>query len=141
MKSTPRPNDVGLDGAAPEWVNSWMPQRHNEIAAQIEKLREEAALLESLGRLLCQGGRALEEAVRDVFRGMGLQADLTPAEPMCDVMVIFGDGKRLLVSVTGTENSVTNKSVQASQNAGDGDRIIPGRQRTPGTSRRGSGVA
>jgi len=56
MKSTPRPNDIGLDGAAPEWVNSWMPQRHNEIAAQIEKLRGEAALLESLGRLLCQGG-------------------------------------------------------------------------------------
>ena len=46
------------------------------------------------------------------FEGLGLQAELTPAEPMCDVMVIFGDGKRLLVSVTGTENSVTNKSAK-----------------------------
>ena len=130
MESTPLPDDVGLDGAGREWVNSWMPQRHVEIAAQIEKLREEGALLESLGRLLWQAGLPLEEAVRDVFRGLGLQAELTPAEPMCDVMVIFGDGKRLLVSVTGTENSVTNKAAkikqifEASQHASDSDRII-----------------
>ena len=130
MESTPQADDIGLDGAAPEWVNSWMPQRHAEIAAQIEKLREEATLLESLGRLLWQAGRPLEEAVRDVFRGLGLQAELTPAEPMCDIMVMFGEGKRLLVSVTGTENSVTNKSpkikqiFEASQNVGEGDRIV-----------------
>ena len=129
MESTPQPDDVGLDGA-PEWVNSWMPQRHVEIATQIERLGEEAALLESLGQLLWQADRPLEEAVRDVFRGFGFQAELTPAEPMCDVMVMFGEGKRLLVSVTGTANSVTNKSpkikqvFEAAQNASDGDRIV-----------------
>ena len=130
MESTPQADDIGLDGAAPEWVSNWMPQRHAEIAAQIETLRGEATLLESLGRLLWQGGRPLEEAVRDVFRGLGLQAELTPAEPMCDVLVMCGDRKRLLVTVTGTENSVTNKSTkikqvfEASQNAGEGDRIV-----------------
>ena len=58
MESTPQADDIGLDSAAPEWVNSWMPKRHAEIATQIEKLRGEATLLESLGRLLWQAGRS-----------------------------------------------------------------------------------
>ena len=64
------------------------------------------------------------------FWQFGLQAELTQAEPTCDVLVGLGDGKRLLVSVTGTEGSVTNKSskikqvFQADQELSEGDRIV-----------------
>ncbi len=130
METTPQADDVGLDGPAPEWVNAWMPQRHVDIVAEIERLRSEAEQIESLGRLLWQAGRPLEEAVRDVFRAVGLQAELTSAEPTCDLLVGLGDGKRLLVSVTGTEGNVTNKSAkikqvfQAAQELSEGDRIV-----------------
>ena len=130
METTPQADDVGLDGPAPEWVNAWMPQRHVDIVAEIERLRAEAEQIESLGCLLWQAGRPLEEAVRDVFLAVGLHAELTPAEPTCDVLVGLGDGKRLLVSVTGTEGNVTNKSAkikqifQAAQELSEGDRIV-----------------
>lgn len=130
MESKPQADDVGLDGPAPEWVNTWMPQRYIDIVAEIERLRAESAQIESLGRLLWQAGRPLEEAVRDVFAAVDLQAELTPAEPTCDVLVGLGEGRRLLVSVTGTEGNVTNKSAkikqifQAAQELSEGDRIV-----------------
>ena len=130
METTPQADDVGLDGPAPEWVNAWMPQRHVDIVAEIERLRAETEQIESLGCLLWQAGRPLEEAVRDVFLAVGLRAELTPSEPTCDVLVGLGDGKRLLVSVTGTEGNVTNKSAkikqvfQAAQELTEGDRIV-----------------
>ena len=127
METTPQADDVGLDGPAPEWVNAWMPQRHVDIVAEIERLRAEAEQIESLGRLLWQAGRPLEEAVRDVSRAIGFQAELTPAEPTCDVLVGLGDGKRLRVSVTGTEGNVTNKSTkikQVFQATQEGDRVV-----------------
>ena len=107
-----------------------MPQRHVDIVAEIARLQAETEQIESLGCLLWQAGRPLEEAVRDVFLAVGLQAELTPAEPTCDVLVGLGDGKRLLVSVTGTEGNVTNKSTkikqvfQADQELSDGDRVV-----------------
>jgi len=115
MESTTQADDVGLDGPAPEWVNAWMPQRHVDIVAEIERLRRESEQIASLGRLLWQAGRPLEEAVRDIFLAVGFQAELTPAEPTCDVLVGLGEGKRLLVSVTGTEGNVTNKSTKIKQ--------------------------
>ena len=130
MESTPQADDIGLDGPAPEWVNAWMPQRHVDIVAEIERLRRESEQIESLGRLLWQAGRPLEEAVRDIFLAVDFQAELTPAEPTCDVLVGLGEGKRLRVSVTGTEGNVTNKSTkikqifQAAQELGENDRIV-----------------
>ena len=56
-------SDQGLEGPAPDWVGAWMPQRHVEIVAEIERLQEEARQIESLGRLLWQVGRPLQEAV------------------------------------------------------------------------------
>ena len=115
---------------APDWVGAWMPQRHVEIAAEIERLREEARQIESLGRLLWQEGLPLQEAVKDVFRSVGLRAELTPELPAADVSVALGDGKRLLISVEGTEHNVTNRSAkikqvfEASQQLGDGDRVV-----------------
>jgi hypothetical protein len=72
----------------------------------------------------------LRRSVRDVFLAVGLQTELTPAEPTCDVLVGLGDGKRLLVSVTGTEGNVTNKSTkikpvfQPAQELNDGDQVV-----------------
>jgi len=107
-----------------------MPQRHLDIVAEIERLQPEPAQIDRLGRLLWLAGRPLEEAARDVFLAVGLQVELTPAEPTCDVLVGLGEGRRLLVSVTGTEGNVTNKSTkikqvfQASQELSEGDRIV-----------------
>ena len=115
---------------APDWVGAWMPQRHVEIAAEIERLREEARQIESLGRLLWQEGLPLHEAVKDVFQSVGLRAELTPQSPAADVIVALGEGKRLLISVEGTEHNITNRSTkikqvfEASQQLGDGDRVV-----------------
>jgi hypothetical protein len=124
-------DQVGQDDQTPDWVSGWMPQRHVEIVAEIDKLKEEAAEMESLGRLLWQTGMPLEEAVRDIFRAVGLSAELTPGTTSSDVVVEVGDGKRLLVAVTGTENGLTNKSpkirqiFEASQDASEEkDRVV-----------------
>ena len=123
-------DDQGLEAAAPEWVGSWMPQRHVEIVAEIERLREEARQIESLGRLLWQTGHPLEEAVCDVFDAVGLQAEAAPGKCPWDVTVNLDGGRRLLVAVMGTETSVTNKSekireiFEASQNLEETDRVV-----------------
>ena len=131
MQSDAQADQVGQDEQAPDWVSGWMPQRHVEIVAQINRLKEEVGQMESLGRLLWQTGAPLEEAVRDIFRAVGLSAELTPGPSSCDIVVELGEGKRLLMAVTGTENGLTNKSPQikqifeASQDAADeNDRVV-----------------
>ena len=107
-----------------------MPQRHVEIVAEIEKLQEEARQLESLGRLLWQEGGPLEEAVRDLFQSVGIEAETAPAKAAWDVTVNLDGGRRLLVVVTGTESNVTNKSdkirqvFEAAQGLEETDRIV-----------------
>ncbi len=120
----------GLEGPTPDWVGAWMPQRHVEIVAEIEKLQEEARQLESLGRLLWQEGGPLEEAVRDLFQSVGIEAETAPAKAAWDVTVNLDGGRRLLVVVTGTESNVTNKSdkirqvFEAAQGLEEIDRIV-----------------
>ena len=120
----------GLEAPAPDWVGAWMPQRHVEIVAEIEKLQEEARQIESLGRLLWQQGRPLEEAVRDVFQSVGIEAEMAPAQAAWDVTVNLDGGRRLLVVVTGTEANITNKSdkirkiFDAAQDLEETDRIV-----------------
>ena len=83
-------DQVGQDDQTPDWVSGWMPQRHVEIVAEIDRLKEEAAEMESLGRLLWQTGMPLEEAVRDIFRAVGLSAELTPGTTSSDVVAANG---------------------------------------------------
>ena len=130
MESKSAATNKGLEGAAPDWVGGWMPQRHVEIVAEIEKLQEEARQIESLGRLLWQEGRPLEEAVRDVFQSVGIEAEMAPAKAAWDVTVNLDGGRRLLVVATGTESNVTNKSdtirqiFEAAQGVEETDRIV-----------------
>ena len=132
-KSEPAPEttEVLEDGTTPEWVRGWMPQRHVEIMAEIEKLKEEAAQMESLAQLLWQTGQPLEQSVRDIFRAVGLSAELTPGSKASDLTVDVGEGKRLLIVVAGTDAAITNKSPKikqifdASQEVADeGERIV-----------------
>lgn len=139
MERKAQPDDVGLQGPAPDWVGSLMPrQRHAEIVAEIKKLQEEADQLqdetrqmESMAGLLWQTGRPLQEVVRDVFRSLGFAAELTSGESVHDVTVNLGDGRRLLVDVTGTDGNITKKSPtirktfeMTQDGADDGDRIV-----------------
>ncbi len=132
-KTEPAPETEAIveDGATPEWVKGWMPQRHVEIMAEIEQLKEEAAQMESLAQLLWQTGQPLEESVRDIFRAVGLSAELTPGASSSDLSVDVGEGKRLFVVVVGTDAAITNKSPKikqifdASQEVADeSDRIV-----------------
>ena len=111
----PETTDVLDDRATPEWVSGWMPQRHVEIMAEIEKLKEEAAQMESLAQLLWQTGQPLEQSVRDIFRAVGLSAELTPGSKATDLTVDVGEGKRLLIVVAGTDAAITNKSPKIKQ--------------------------
>ena len=131
MQSDPQADQISQDDQAPDWISGWMPPHHLEILAEIDKLKEEGSQMESLGRLLWQTGSPLEEAVRDLFRAVGLSAELTPGPSSSDVVVDVGEGKRLLVLVTGTENGLTHMSpkikqaFEASQDAsGESDRVV-----------------
>ena len=139
MTMKPRTNDPGVEGPAPEWVGALMPhQRYAEILDEIKKLQEEAEQskeaakqAESMGRLLWQTGHPLAETVRDVFRGVGLHAELTPPGSAHDVTVSLDDQKRLLVQVTGTQERVTKSSPKvrrafdaAQDIVGDDDRLV-----------------
>ena len=115
--------DEAVRGPAPDWVAAMMPnRRHAEIMAEIaklqaeaEQLREESQQMESMGRLLWQAGQPLEEAVCEVFTSAGLEAERAPDEAPYDVIVGLGDGKRLVVEVTGVEGPVTKKAAKVRQ--------------------------
>ena len=130
--------DEGVRGPAPDWVAAMMPnRRHAEIMAEIAKLqaeadqlREESQQMESMGRLLWQGGQPLQEAVCEVFTSAGLEAERAPDQAPYDVIVALGDGKRLLVEVAGVEGAVTKKcpkvrqTFDTAQDANESDRIV-----------------
>jgi len=130
MESTQQVSEQGLDGPAPDWVGAWMPQRHVEIVAEIERLKEEVRQIESLGRLLWQTGPPLREAVLDVCRALGFETERHPAGETADLAVELGEGRRLLVLVTGTEASLTNRSpsikrvFEATQELDEGTRVV-----------------
>ena len=139
MTMKPRTNDPGEEGPAPDWVGALMPhQRYAEILDEIKKLQEEAEQFkeaarqaESMGRLLWQTGHPLAETVRDVFRGVGLHAELTQPGSAHDITVTLDDQKQLLVQVTGTHEKVTKNSPKvrrafdaAQDIVGDDDRLV-----------------
>ena len=139
LEMQPQATDEGVRGPAPDWVAAMMPNRRHadimeEIAklqAEAEQLREECQQMESMGRLLWQSGQPLEEAVCEVFTSVGLEAERAMEDVPFDVIVGLGDGKRLLLEVSGIEGAVTKKSPKirrtfdtAQDGVGEGDRII-----------------
>lgn len=139
LEMQPQATDEGVRGPAPDWVAAMMPnRRHAEILKEIaklqaeaEQLREESQAMESMGRLLWQAGQPLQEAVCEVFTSVGLEAERAPEHEPYDVIVGLGDGKRLLMEVTGLDGPVAKKLPKVRQTfdtaqdgASENDRII-----------------
>ena len=121
----------GESGAAPEWLTARLPARMLTIQAEIRTLRKEASQLGKIAGLLWQTGLPLNESVRDAFRQIGFDAELTPAAATYDVAANLGQNRRLLLEVTGIDGAIAKSSNKIAQilqtttrEAREGDRVV-----------------
>ena len=108
-----------------------MPARFAEVKSEIHRLGEEAETLRSISSLLWHTGESLTIGVRDVFRTLGYEAELTPQGATYDVTVAVNSGARLLIEVTGIGGALkkdSNKIAQVLQaiqkEVSENDRVI-----------------
>jgi hypothetical protein len=138
--------EVMVSGGQPGWITAELPPRYGELAAQIAALQNEARSYEEVAAVLWQTGPALTHAVRRLFGALQLEA--VPADPDAnyDLCVYLDGGRRLLVAVAGSVETVDRKApvigrvlATLQQDAGEHDRVVVVSNaycETPLTSRR-----
>ena len=119
----------GADTVAPEWVLNGLPQEYHEVTSALKTLQETERRWQRMAQLLWQTGEPLNIVVRDAFRDIGYQSELTAPRATYDVTVTLPTG-RLLIEVTGIEGQINKGSKKIAQvvqtqqtEAKDGDRV------------------
>ncbi len=112
LVATERRGGAGV--ATPEWALNELPDGFNQIRKEIAELQEKERRLRRMAGLLFETGDALTRLVRDTFRGIGFQADITEPGRTYDVTVEIGTF-RLLVEVTGIEGQINKQSKKINQ--------------------------
>jgi hypothetical protein len=117
-------------GAVPDWLPGLMPPGYQTRFAEIQRLTAELEGMDRMGRLLWQGGTALQELVRDVFLALKLDAELHPgATPQ--LVVKLDSKRRLLLQVIAGDVALEKRHPELAaafqilhQTAGDEDRVV-----------------
>ncbi|MGQ0736684.1 MAG: hypothetical protein ACT4QD_23905 [Acidobacteriota bacterium] len=122
---------VASSNGQPAWVTQELPPQYADLANQIAALQAQAQQYEMLAAVLWQSGPSLTLALRDLFSALQLGVRLTETGASHDLCVLLDGGRRLLVEVVGTPDSVTRKSPQIAQalralqeDAGEHDRVV-----------------
>jgi hypothetical protein len=122
---------IGNINSQPEWITAELPARYAELAAQIAALQSEASSYEDVAGVLWQTGGELTQSVRRLFGA--LQFEAVPAElgSNHDLCVHVDGGRRLLVVVAGSPESIDRKAPVIArvlstlqQDAGEHDRVV-----------------
>ena len=114
-----------------DWVVAEMPPGYQTRVAEIRRLTADLQEMSRFGRLLCEVGARLGEAVRDVFASLKFEAELIPG-PVCTGVAVKLDGRsRLLLHVSWNEQIVEKKSPEIAhvfqmlhELAGEHDRVV-----------------
>ena len=93
-----------------DWVVAEMPPGYQNRVAEIQRLTVDLQEMGRFVRLLCEVGPGLAEAVRDLFTALKFQTELM-SDPVGTRVVVTLDGPgRLLLHVSGDEQTVQKKS-------------------------------
>jgi hypothetical protein len=95
----------------PDWVVAEMPPGYRNRVAEIQRLTADLQDMSRFGRLLCEVGAPLCEALRDLFTSLKFEAELIPG----GVAVKLDGRSRLLFHVSGDEQVVQKKSPEIAQ--------------------------
>lgn len=98
----------------PDWALKELPAEYEQTVREIATLQETERRLRRMAGLLWETGEPLNKLVRDAFRDIGFDADLTAAAATYDVMVKLPN-RRLLIEVTGIEGQVNKGSKKIAQ--------------------------
>jgi hypothetical protein len=113
----------------PEWLVAEMPPGYQNRVAEIQRLTEDLRTMGRFGRLLCQVGPELTEAVRDTFAVLRFDVDEMPDASALTVRL--DSRRRLLLYVSAATGAIQKKGPELAQVfrlvqelADDGDRVV-----------------
>jgi hypothetical protein len=94
----------------PDWVVAEMPPGYQNRVTEIQRLTNDLKEMGRFGRLLCEVGTGLAEAVRDVFTSLKFKAEVMPDSTGTRVAVRLDGPGRLLLPVSASEQPIQKKS-------------------------------
>jgi hypothetical protein len=115
----------------PGWVAAEMPPGYRNRLEELQRLSRELEELGRFGRLLCNVGPELADAVQDMLVALELDVQL-PAASGGSTMVVYLDAKRrLLLHVSASEQVIQRRSAELArafqiihEHAGKDDRVV-----------------
>jgi hypothetical protein len=113
----------------PAWVAAEMPPGYRTRLLEIERLTADLRSMDAVARVLWEAGAPLRDAVATLFSALECDVEPTPGSGGA-VVVSLGDGRRLLLVVSGTVSPVQKtheelgRAFQAVQFAGANDRVV-----------------
>jgi len=92
-----------------DWLVTEMPPGYQNRVAEIRRLSDDLKAMDRFGRLLCEVGPQLTEAVRDTFVALKYDTESRPGSPDSEVMVKLDSKRRLLIHVSAAESTIQKK--------------------------------
>jgi hypothetical protein len=126
---TPLVPEVTYQGQPP-WLKAELPPQYAELANKIAAIQAEARKYEDIAGVVWQTDKPLVTAVRNLFTAMRFEAEVKEGASY-DVSVQVETGRRLLIVVAASKESIQRKSPQIGQilrvlqeDAGPHDRVV-----------------
>ena len=131
----------------PDWFTAEMPPGYRNRLEELRRLSRELDELGHFGRLLCDTGDELCDAVRQSLAA--LEFDVTTGSRPSSIVVKLESGRRLLIHVSASDQVVQRRSPDLAnvfqvlhEDAANGDRVVLVANHKPNTrpADRGDGV-
>jgi hypothetical protein len=131
----------------PDWLAAEMPPGYRNRLEELQRLTRELDELLRFGRLICDTGDELCDAVLQTL--VALEFEATPGPRPSSIVVNMDSGRRLLVHVSASDQVVQRRSPDLAnvfqvihEDAANGDRVVLVANHKPGTrpAERGDGV-
>jgi hypothetical protein len=113
----------------PDWLAAEMPPGYRNRLEELQRLSRELDELIRFGRLLCDTGDELCDAVRQAL--VALEFDAAPGARPSSLVVKLDMGQRLLIHVSASDQVVQRRSPELAsvfqvlhEDAANGDRVV-----------------
>lgn len=115
----------------PEWFAAEMPPGYRNRVEELQRLSRELDELGRFGRLLCDVGPELADAVRDMFLGLEFHTETAPGPNGSSMVIDLDAQRRLLIHVSASDHVIQRRSPDLAhvfqilhEQAGNGDRVV-----------------
>src|SRR5262245_31887619 len=113
----------------PEWLAAEMPPGYRNRLEEMRRLQRELDELMRFGRLICDTGDGLCDAVRDTLLALDFEA--MPGPRPSSIVVKLEMGRRLLIHVSASDQVIERRSPDLAhvfqvihEDAANGDRVV-----------------